>query len=98
MALDACMLELNAMARTHQRGFVSGRGTLDLTTMLRRVFDSQKTSSTELLMVSIDIRKAFDSLRRDALTHLLGQALKEEHPDSVQYMTELYTEQFLTLR
>ena len=57
-----------------------------------------KNIRTELLIVSIDIREAFDSLRRDALTYMLGQALKEEHPDSVQYMTELYTEQFLTLR
>ena len=78
--------------------FVGGRATLDLTTMLRRVFDSQKTSSSELLMVSVEINKAFDSLRRDALTHLLGQALQQQHPDSVQYLVDLYTEQFLTLR
>ena len=98
MSMDACRAKLYEMAGIHQCGFVSGRCILDLSTMLRRVFDSQKVSGLELIMVSIDIKKAFDSLRRDALTHMLNQVLKDEHPDSVQYLIELYTEQFLTLR
>jgi len=56
-----------------QCGYRKNRGTLDLITVLQCTADAFKDASKELHVACVDLRKAFDSVNREAMYQVLGK-------------------------
>ena len=54
-----------------QWGFRSHRGTAQATTLLREMLNRRSTAGRDTTVIAIDLRKAFDSVRRDEIDKLL---------------------------
>jgi hypothetical protein len=63
---------LDPLLRPNQNGFRRGRSTLPQILALRRILEECKIGNRSAAIVFVDFSKAFDSINRDALFHILS--------------------------
>ena len=64
---------LDSICSESQCGFRKGRGTVDMIFSLRQVQEKAREQNKPLYMLFIDLTKAFDTVNRDALWHILSK-------------------------
>ena len=70
--LNSCLLD--SIYSESQCGFRKGRGTVDMIFSLRQVQEKAREQNKPLYMLFIDLTKAFDTVNRKALWHILAKA------------------------
>ena len=63
---------IDPLLRPNQNGFRRGRSTLPQILALRRIIEECKIGKKSAAIVFVDFSKAFDSINREALFHILG--------------------------
>ena len=63
---------IDPLLRPNQNGFRKGRSTLPQILAIRRILEECKIGNKAATIVFVDFSKAFDSINREALFHILG--------------------------
>ena len=82
-------IEKNGMRRLEQTGFTGGCEIIDNLIVLRECVEEAYRKNEELIVVAIDFRKAFDSVKREALVDLLCEM--KIPTGIVDFMVRMYT-------
>ena len=72
LLLNRISEHIEPILRRNQNGFKKGRSTLPQILALRRIIEEIHTSSRNATLVSIDFSKAFDSVSRKTMLHILS--------------------------
>ena len=72
LLLNRVSEHIEPILQRDQNGFRKSRSTLPQTLALRRIIEEIRTSSRNATLVYIDFSKAFDSVNRKAMLHILS--------------------------
>ncbi|KAL5270844.1 hypothetical protein ACHWQZ_G001493 [Mnemiopsis leidyi] len=72
LLLNRIYPHVNPLLRPNQNGFRRGRSTLPQILALRRIIEECRIGKKSAAIVFVDFSKAFDSINRDALFHILS--------------------------
>ena len=79
MLLNRISPHLDPILRRNQNGFRKGRSTTPQILALRRLIEELKISNKQAYIVFVDFSKAFDSVSRKAMLHIvLNYGIPEE--------------------
>ena len=88
LLLNRVSEHIEPILRRDQNGFRKGRSTLPQTLALRRIIEEIRTSSRNATLVCIDFSKAFDSVNRKAMLHILSMYGIPEKITAIKRMYE----------
>ena len=87
MLLNRISLRLDPILRRNQNGFRWGRSTGSQILALKRLLEELKIPNKEAYIVFVDFSKAFDSMNRKAMLHiLLNYGIPEEIVNAIVIM------------
>ena len=87
MLLNRISPHLDPILRGNQNGFRKGRSTIPQILALRRLIEELKLSNKRAYIVFVDFSKAFDSVNRKAMLHiLLNYGIPEEIVNAIAIM------------
>ena len=87
MLLNRISPHLDPILRRNQNGFRKGRSTTPQILALRRLIEELKISNKQAYIVFVDFSKAFDSVNRKAMLHiLLNYGIPEEIVNAIAIM------------
>ena len=87
MLLNRISLRLDPILRRNQNGFRWGRSTASQILALKRLLEELKIPNKEAYIVFVDFSKAFDSMNRKAMLHiLLNYGIPEEIVNAIVIM------------
>ena len=72
LLLNRIYPQVDPLLRPNQNGFRRGRSTLPQILAIRRIIEECKIGNKSAAIVFVDFSKAFDSINREALFHILG--------------------------
>ena len=72
LLLNRIYRHIDPLLRPNQNGFRRGRSTLPQILAIRRIIEECKIGNKSAAIVFVDFSKAFDSLNREALFHIIG--------------------------
>lgn len=72
LLLNRIYPHIDPLLRPNQNGFRRGRSTLPQILALRRIIEECKIGKRSAAIVFVDFSKAFDSINREAMFHILG--------------------------
>ena len=73
-----------------QHGFRKGHSTVSLLHILEAVISTATTTNKELIIVQIDVAKAFDKVHRDAVQSFATTVIQPIAPEAAKFITEMY--------
>lgn len=87
MLLNRISPHLDPILRRNQNGFRKGRSTTPQILAIRRIIEELKISSKQAYIVFVDFSKAFDSVNRKAMLHiLLNYGIPQETVNAIAIM------------
>ena len=86
--------QLRAILEHHygpeQHGFRKGHSTVSLLHILEIIIDEAKAGNTEVVIVQIDVAKAFDKVDREAVDSFAKVIVARSAPEAAKFIREMY--------
>ena len=73
-----------------QHGFRKGHSTVSLLHILEAVINAAMTNGTEVVIVQIDVAKAFDKAHREAVQSFAKSVIAPIAPEAASFIEEMY--------
>ena len=81
----------------HQHGFRAGRSTTSLLQIIENATMNALTEGTNLIVIQLDISKAFDRLHRGALMSFTEHVIRPAAPEAAAFIVNMYDGDTVTL-
>ena len=86
--------QLRAILEHHygpeQHGFRKGHSTVSLLHILEVIIDEAKAGNTEVVIVQIDVAKAFDKIDRKAVESFAKIIVARSAPEAAKFISDMY--------
>jgi hypothetical protein len=75
----------------HQHGFRKGRSCTSLLQIIESTIANARTEGSNLIVIQLDISKAFDRIHRGALMSFVQEIIQPQAPEAALFIKDMYT-------